>query len=443
MSDDSQDMGSSLQGLEKMTQSQLDALVSLHERFMEGRIGGRRATLKHIDLSGLSMTFKNMRGANFSGCNMRNMNLSSTIFQEAILYACDLSFANLSNANFCRADLRGTRIESANLVGADLERADLRGGALTANGQYAQPTPVNFRGANMAGARFIGSMANNADFSDAIMTNINFQGADLRGARMMGADLTGADIGSAMLEGANLSSAILTGSNIDMEKAAAVTVDMSHAVTDANVGPSVTGLTVPLLKQIEEHQLWVTTSGKEGRQLNLSGYDLREIGTLKTQKLTALKAQNAKFFGMNLFRVELQSSHLEGADFRRCDLEEADFRGSNLEGARFSHAKMRRINLMPLLFVTGAAQRFAATNMSHTILRYADLSDSQMKSCVFIGADLSYANLTGCDLRDCDFTGAKMEGAILESADTTGAIFDNVQTSRAFSLKGLKGDANH
>ena len=130
--------------LESLTQSQLDALVSLHERYLDGRLGGRRAILKKIDISGLSLKDKNLRQADFSGCNMTHMNLAFTIFQEASLYACDLSFSNLVHTNFVRADLRGARIENANLAGADLERADLRGGALTSDDPMPNPSPLIF-----------------------------------------------------------------------------------------------------------------------------------------------------------------------------------------------------------------------------------------------------------------------------------------------------------
>ena len=71
--------------------------------------------------------------------------------------------------------------------------------------------------------------------------------------------------------------------------------DMSSAITDENIGPSVADLQIPLVKLIDEHQLWVRTSGAEGRQLDLSDYDLREIGSLKMEKLTALRAKRAKF----------------------------------------------------------------------------------------------------------------------------------------------------
>jgi hypothetical protein len=40
--------------LETLNQSQLDAMVDLHARFLEGRLGGRRAVLKATNLSGLS-----------------------------------------------------------------------------------------------------------------------------------------------------------------------------------------------------------------------------------------------------------------------------------------------------------------------------------------------------------------------------------------------------
>ena len=81
--------------LEDMSQEQLDAMVRLHERYIDGRIGGRRAVLKNVNLSYLSLRGQNLRGSDFSGCLMSHMNLSGTDFSEAALYACDLSDSNL------------------------------------------------------------------------------------------------------------------------------------------------------------------------------------------------------------------------------------------------------------------------------------------------------------------------------------------------------------
>lgn len=114
-------------------------------------------------------------------------------------------------------------------------------------------------------------MADNADFSDAIMSQINVKQADLRGANFSGADMTGADLQGVQLAGADLKNTILTGTDISFIKSQGF--DISKAITDENIGPSVTELATPLIKLIEEHQLWVKSSGAEGRQLDLSDYD--------------------------------------------------------------------------------------------------------------------------------------------------------------------------
>ncbi len=437
MADGTQNSGE----VESLTQSQLDAMVKLHERYLEGRIGGRRAILKRVDLTGLSLQGTNMRQADFAGCHMRYMDLSSANFQEASLYACDLSFSNLHSTSFVRADLRGTRIESANLTEADLERADLRSGSISTDGQYHPPEPVNFRGANLSGARLIGSMANHANFSDAIMAHANIQHADLRGANFVGADLSGADISGVQLSGANLDNAILAGVNIDSIRDSGF--DLSLAITDTNVGISLTTLEVPLPTLIQQHRIWVETAGTSGEQLDLSDYDLRGLATLKMERMTAIVARRAKFFGMNLYKIQLQSAHLEEADFRRCDLEEADFRASSLIRAKLSHSNLKKANFSGLIFGTGTAQRFAPCDLTGAELRYADLSGAVLKRVSLRNADLSYANLTGCDLRETDFTGANLEGTILDDAVTEGAELAGAAgtNKRAFSLQSLQDAA--
>ncbi len=423
------------ESLPTINQGQLDALINLHERFLLGRIGGRRATLKSIDISGLTLRGRNLRQADFSGCQMKNMDLSMAVFQEACLYACDLSFSNLNNTNFIRADLRGVRIENANLSGADLEQADMRSGALSMNGRYMAPQPVNFRGANLSGARLIGSMAHQADFSDTIMTDAQIQKADLRGARFQNADLSGANLTGVQLNGANLTNTILAGAN--MTAINGHDYDLSEAITDKNVGLSINDLKVPLLKLLEEHKAWVNSGGQNGRQLDLSGYDLREAVSLKKERLIALKAQNAKFFGLNLYKVQMQSSFLDGSDFRNCDMEEADLRGSTIDGGIFNHAKMRGINFSALMFGTGPQKKFAPTSLNGCVFRYADLRTANLRNVSLRDADLSYADLTGADLREADLTGSTLEGAKMDDALTEGMISIDTKTARAFSLTAL------
>ena len=408
--------------LESISQDQLDALVKLHSRFLDGRLGGRRAMLKNTDMSGLSLQGQDLRQADFVGCLMAGMDLSNANFQEASLYACDLSNSNLNDTRFVRADLRGARIENAMLQGADLEKADLREGGVADANNYGAGQAVNFRGANLSGAKLAGTVASKANFSDAILAGANMSQADLRGAEMEGADLSNADVDGAQLSGANLKSAILTGVEVTKIKDKEAGIDLSEAITDENVGKSVADLDEPLAKLIESHRGWVESAGENGEQLDLSTMDMRSLKTLKMEKMTAIRAVDTKFLGMNLYKIELQSAVLDGSDFRNCDMEEADLRGSSFIGGNFSHAKMCKIDGSPLMFGgSGAGKRFSPCNFEKAKLRYADLSGAQLKSGVFKGADLSYANLSGADLREADFTGANVTGVNFDGAQTEGA----------------------
>ena len=113
----------------------------------------------------------------------------------------------------------------------------------------------------MIGAKLVGSMANNADFSDANMSLAKIHGADLRGARLVGADLSGANFEGVKLTGAVMNNAILTG--VNMEQLTNAGADLSNTLTDDNVGLSIVELQKPLMHMIDDHQLWVNSSGQQ------------------------------------------------------------------------------------------------------------------------------------------------------------------------------------
>ena len=80
---------------------------------------------------------------------------------------CELSGRNLSGAtltyaNLGGADLRGVKLEGANLGGANLGGADLRG---------VKPEGANLRGANLGGA----------DLTSSRLAGVSLRGADLTG----------------------------------------------------------------------------------------------------------------------------------------------------------------------------------------------------------------------------------------------------------------------
>ncbi|MCD8526385.1 MAG: pentapeptide repeat-containing protein [Alphaproteobacteria bacterium] len=300
------------------------------------------------------------------------------------------------------------------------------GGFASGKEGYDKGQAVNFRGANLTGAKLSGTTASKADFSDAILAGANMVGADLSGAKMEGADLSGVDVAGARLEGANLSAAILTGVAMTMLKDAGA--DVTTAITDENVGTSIAALEEPLPTLIENHRSWVESAGQNGKQLDLSNVDMRMIGSLKMEKLTAIRAVNTKFFGMNLYKIQVQSAILDKSDFRNCDLEESDMRGSSFAGANFSHAKMHNTDCSALMFGGGSGtKRFNPCNFKGAILRYTDLTAAKLKGANFQGADLSYADLTGADLREADFTGANLSRTKLDDAIIADTIFDKTE----------------
>lgn len=425
--------------LNTISQDQLDALVGLHNRFLSGRIGGRRAYLENVNMNGLSLQGKNLTQAHFSGCNMEGMDLSSANFREAALYACDLSHSNLFETVFVRSDLRGARIENANLKSADLENADLRKGGIAKPGEFnAQTKAVNFKGADLSGAKLSGSMASHADFSDATLAGANMEQADLSGASLEGANLSNANIDGAQLIGANVNSAILTGVPVSHFKR--MGIDLSGALTDENNGTPVGDLAEPLPHLLEQHREWLKSRGEKGQQLDLSNVDMRLLHSLKQEHMTAIRAVGAKFIDMNLYKINLQSAVVDSSDFRNCDMVEADLRGSSFIGCNFSHADMSSVNGTALNLGTAGTSRFKPCDFSQGRLRYAKLSCAQFKDALFVGADLSYADFSGADLRGCNFSGAVLNQTNLDDALTDGAKFDHDDSKPVFNLNFVDQD---
>ena len=86
----------SVAGRRRLTQAELDLVITAHERFVAGKPGGKRASLRFANLSGLDLSNRN-------------------------LTEIDLSASILDGTRLIRA-----RLERANLFGCDMRKADLR-----------------------------------------------------------------------------------------------------------------------------------------------------------------------------------------------------------------------------------------------------------------------------------------------------------------------------
>ena len=112
----------------RLTQAELDMLIASHEKFLQRRPGGKRASLRFVDLSGLDLSRRDLTEADLSASILEGSKLIRTKLDGADLFGCDLRMADLRQASMVKADLRGVCLRGANLSGADLTRADFREG---------------------------------------------------------------------------------------------------------------------------------------------------------------------------------------------------------------------------------------------------------------------------------------------------------------------------
>ena len=95
--------------MQKLTQAELDLVISDHYKWLQGNPKGIQANLSRKDLSGLSLSDRtlsnvdlsntNLSNADLSDANLSNVNLGYADLSNAILYNTDLSSANLYSVN--------------------------------------------------------------------------------------------------------------------------------------------------------------------------------------------------------------------------------------------------------------------------------------------------------------------------------------------------------
>jgi uncharacterized protein YjbI with pentapeptide repeats len=122
--------------------------------------------------------------------------------------------------------------------------------------------------------------------------------------------------------------------------------------------------------------------------------------------------------------VDLASVSIPGADLRYADLSDANLRGANLSGADLSYAHL------------GGAK------LSGADLIIADLSYAHLGSANLSGADLSGAHLSGADLIIADLTKADLGSANLSGAGLIAANLSGANLTVADLTKADLGSAN-
>ncbi len=369
----------------RYSQYDLDEIMEKHDAYLKGRRGGARASIKFGDVSGLSLVGKDMSQADFTGSNFSKCNFSGGTFVGTTFFSCDLRGADLTNAVLSRADFRGAHLAGANLSGANLDSADLREGRIMERGESGtlvnKPLPAFPKGksptTNLTGAKLtdtsmekVKAMA--ADFSDADLSGVMLNQANLSGANFDGANLTRVDFTGSDLTRANLSNAVMAGAilrNAELQDSI-----LDNVIKDEAMGKRLSDGPKTLSELLDIHKKWIATAGKTGHQMDLSGFDLRDITDLSDYPMTAMRAVKATFLGLNLEHAKIQSATLDYSDFRDCNLTRTDFRGSSLKGVHLARADLTAANF--------SALKFDAPEGHGVRLQRVNLSGSSLKFCV-------------------------------------------------------------
>jgi Pentapeptide repeats (8 copies) len=168
-------------------------------------------------------------------------NLEKANLAKAILSQIDLSNSILNHANLEQADLSNAIFRQSSLAGVNLSRANLRGADFTkADLSYANMTGAIIIGANFAHGNLCRTNLSlskllDANVNDAIRDSkaleisqankVNFRGANLTGAFFMGVDLS-----SAHLEGAIYDDKTNLAPNFDPKNAGMIHIRMNQSI---------------------------------------------------------------------------------------------------------------------------------------------------------------------------------------------------------------------
>ena len=102
-----------------MTQCDLNTIIQLHEKWLRGELGGKKADLRYANLSYADLRGADLRGADLSYADLRGADLSGADLSGANLRYADLRYADLRYANvdfsswplWC-GSLKGVRVDA-------------------------------------------------------------------------------------------------------------------------------------------------------------------------------------------------------------------------------------------------------------------------------------------------------------------------------------------
>ncbi len=172
-----------------------------------------------------------------------------------------------------------------------------------------------------------------------------------------------------------------------------------------------------VVSMLKDHQLWLSSGGKEGKQAVFTGYDL-----------SGLDADYAKagyivppFWKKRLSKIDLSNSNLSGLYFRGVDLVQANFCGANLRNAKFDQVILYKADFsgadISEAYIEGSSLKQAnltKADLSKTYIAYSDLRESNLQDANCQETNFQRTQLQGANLHGADFYGARFVATTIE-----------------------------
>ena len=368
---------------------------------------------------------KSIKGVNFSGATMQEVNLSGVKFPNSDFHQADLSGAQADGSSFVTGNFVDTNLSGVN-IGAAFEQMALK----NERGPSSRFAPTaDFSGADFSYARMKSAQLQGGNFSRAVFT-----GTDLSHANFFGANLDGADLRMAELTGVrsglilgrpilprewSLESGYLVGPGADLSVESARTyieADRELLAIGPNV-QSLPGATCPVI--------WLKSSRP------LFGQQVRGYGSLAGTNFRSRNLEGVNFSGLDLRGAKFEGSPLSGAIFSGANLDAVDFSNANmtrvaldyatLNNTDFSNARWRDISSgCTTLLPTSAAASFPEgwkldTSESKVVAKRLirgrlESVDAIVRHGLILGdtANLGGANLIGLNLRRIELSRANL-----------------------------------
>ena len=171
------------------------------------------------------------------------------------------------------------------------------------------------------------------------------------------------------------------------------------------------------VSMLKDHQLWLSSGGKEGKQAVFTGYDLSGLDSDYAEARYVVPP----FWEKDLSKIDLSYSNLSGLYFRDVNLSQADFRGANLKNthfywailfdADFSGADISEANIEESSLVQA---NLTKVNLFKTAIAYSNLEDANLQDANCQKTNFQRTQLQGANLHGADFYGARFVATTIE-----------------------------